>query len=377
MRILVNALSVTNLSGRHVLLGHLRRLAKWTAGKHEFVVLHHDSNRDLVRDLGKNVLWMECPNRTAEWKARGAWELCQLPKIVRWTNSDAVFNPAGTVFVGLDVPQISFAQNPWCLADIPRKGWTNRFKARLQQIAYRHAMKKASVMVFNSRYMRNAYRKNAGCKESRSYVIYQGVDDDTFQAARAMRRSIKRRRGQVVSVSAMAPHKGVETVVEAIRIVRTDFGFPASLALVGGWPDVEYERAIRFQVAMAGLEDAVEFRGHVRRRDLYCSYAESKVFCLMSRCESFGIPAVEAQAFGTPVITSNCCAMPEIGGAGGVYPLPGDAREVAAQMFRLLSDDDAWTELSELALANARRFRWDRCSMPFLNVFDDLELCLR
>ncbi len=65
MRVLVNGLSVTNLSGRHVLLGHLRQIAKWAAGEHDFVVLHHAANADMRCDMGPHVDWIECPRRTA------------------------------------------------------------------------------------------------------------------------------------------------------------------------------------------------------------------------------------------------------------------------------------------------------------------------
>ena len=77
-----------------------------------------------------------------------------------------------------------------------------------------------------------------------------------------------------------------------------------SLHLVGSWPDAVYERRIRNLVSELGLGEQVHFHGFVSREELDCLYAESQVFCLMSRCESFGIPAIEAQLFGTPVVCS-------------------------------------------------------------------------
>ena len=90
----------------------------------------------------------------------------------------------------------------------------------------------------------------------------------------------------------------------------------------------------------------------------------------MSWCESFGIPAVEAQAFGTPVISSNCCAIPEVCGNGGVYPEPGDYQSVATKMARLLTDDNEWAQLSEAAIQNSEKYRWDLCSKPLMRIFE-------
>ena len=50
MRIAFNALSVTNLSGRHVLLGHVREVIKATEGRGRHVLLYHAASRDL-RDV--------------------------------------------------------------------------------------------------------------------------------------------------------------------------------------------------------------------------------------------------------------------------------------------------------------------------------------
>jgi glycosyltransferase involved in cell wall biosynthesis len=134
---------------------------------------------------------------------------------------------------------------------------------------------------------------------------------------------------------------------------------------------------IRSLVGELNLNGAVQFKGHVSQEELYRYYAESRVFCLMSTCESFGIPAVEAQAFGTPVVSSNCCAIPEVCGEGGMYLEPGDHDSVAAQIARLLTNDDSWTQLSQAAKRNAERYRWDICSWPLLKIFDVISSQIR
>jgi glycosyltransferase involved in cell wall biosynthesis len=364
MRIIVNALSVTNASGTHVLLGHLQRVAQWMDGEHHFLVLHHAANRNLVRDLGGNVEWIECPPSTRHWSVRAMWERGELSRLARRVAADRVFTPSGTVVPGLNLPQVSFAQNPWSLVPGLMRTPTERLKAWLQRNAYRVAMEQARVMVFNSEYMRGAYRANAGGRErGRSEVVYQAIDDATHEAAAAARDVAVRRPNAILTVSVMAPHKGVETVVAALALVRQG-GVPAELQLAGAWPDRGYERRIRSLVSELGLEDAVHILGHVPSDTLHRLYAEARVFCLMSRCESFGIPAVEAQAFGTPVVSSLCCAIPEVCGAGGRYTAPGNVAGVAQALLDLLTDDRAWRGLSSSARANAARFRWDECSRP-------------
>ena len=373
MRILINALSATNPSSRHVLLGHLSRFAGMTLGRHEFVVLFHRANRDLQRDLGENVRWVESPGYSSHWAGRTFWERLFLPRMASQLGAQLLFTPSGAVVPGVKIPQISYAMNPWSLvSEVPRRP-LERVKAALQRQAYRQAMRKARMMVFLSEFMRQAYRENAGFPEQDSKVIYVGIDEDTLASAGKMKASVAKKPMQILSVSVMAPHKGIETVLEALALVHRKHGVDATLKLVGGWPDPDYEKKIRSMIAQSGLEEKVEIAGHVSREELHRSYAEARVFCLMSWCESFGIPSAEAQAFGTPVITSNCCAMPEVGGEGGVYPEPGDAGAVAGEMARILTDQQAWESLSHKALENVKRFQWEACAQSFVKIFDDLE----
>lgn len=373
MRILINALSATNPSSRHVLLGHLSHFAKMTVGRHDFVVLFHHGNREIQRDLGENVQWLESPGYTSHWAGRTLWERLFLPKLVLKLGAKLFLTPSGAIVPGVKVPQISYAMNPWALVSaVPRRP-LERVKAALQRQAYRQAMREARMMVFLSEYMRQAYRKNAGFKEHDSEVIYVGIDEDTLAAAARMKESVVKNPLQILCVSVMAPHKGIETVLEALTLLHREHGVKATLKLVGGWPDPDYRRKMRSLIVELGLEKDVEIAGHVSREELHRSYAEARVYCLMSWCESFGIPAAEAQAFGTPVITSNCCAMPEVGGAGGIYPEPGDAISVAKAIARILAERQAWNSFSQKALENVQRFQWESCAQSFVKIFDSFE----
>lgn len=368
MRFLINGLSVTNASGRHVLLGHLRGLAARALGRHEFVVLWHAANRDLVRDLGPNVRWRECPGACRHWLGRALWEHAFLRRVCAAQGVGAAFSPAGLAMPVGKLPQIVFCQNPWALVrGLPRSP-AEAIKAALQRQGYRKAVKQAAIMVFNSRFMEAAYRANAGRDPRHSLIAYQGVDEETFAAAdRAPRARVP---GLIVSVSAMAPHKDVGTLLRAVAVLRDRFQYPARLKLVGAWPDLRYRASMTALMETLGLTRSVEILGHVTRAELHASYASASVFALFSRCESFGIPAVEAQAFGTPVVGADCCATREIDGDGGLYVPPGDFEAAAESLHRVLAGEALWRELSARARANAQRFRWAACTEPLEMAFE-------
>jgi glycosyltransferase involved in cell wall biosynthesis len=369
MRVLVNALSIGSLSGRHVLYGHLRQLVRWTAGQHEFVVLHAPHEIPPASLQQPNVTWSVAPKAAVHWTTRSLWESWELPGWITRHGCDLYFTPNGTTLPRCSVPQVSLAQNPWCLMPGVPHSYAERVKARMQRAAYRHAWRTASLMVYNSQHMRELYRQNAGTMpEGRSCLVYQGVNDETFAAALSMRDHIVRQPGTIVSVSTMARWKGAETLVRAVSLLQQR-GVEARLRLVGSWPHRDYEQLVRHEIARLNLQNHVTIVGEVSIEQLHWEYAAARVFALMSHCESFGIPAVEAQAFGTPVVGATGCAMPEIGGDGGAFGAPGDPQVAADLLQPLLTDDDNWRSMSQRALNNVERFRWETCSQPLMEMF--------
>jgi glycosyltransferase involved in cell wall biosynthesis len=362
----VNALSIGSMSGRHVLFGHLRQLAGWTVNTCEFVVISNAGEEQPADLKLPNVRWTHAPRSVRHWTARTLWEATELPRSLKRMGADLYFTPNGTTLPRCSVRQLSLAQNPWPLVRTIHRTASERFKAKIQRAAYRRARRSDATMAFNSNHMQEQYAENAGgITGGPSVIAYQGIGDDTHELAAVARRSELRRPLSILAVSAMAHWKGAETAVAAVAMLRKR-GLDAALRLVGPWPDAGYEQKVRQEIEQNQVADVVTITGPVSREQLHREYATAKVFCLMSRCESFGIPAVEAQAFGTPVLGTTTTAMAEIGGAGGLFGLPDDARWVAEQMEGLLGDEAEWRRFSEAAIANANRYRWDECSRPLL-----------
>lgn len=368
MRLLVNGLSIGSLSGQHVVYGFLRPLTRWIEGKHELLLMTYESESPPQDLLGGSVRWLPIRDGLRPWWKRAAWEIVELRKVIRREAVDLVLNTSGASIPACPVPQATLAQNPWCFVGAAHRGLGQRFKAGLQRRAYRRALGQSVVMIYISAYLRGLYEGLSSRRPAHSEVAHVGLDDETHRAAAELQSSVDREPLSVVSVSAMAPWKGIETVIEALRLVRQN-GLGARLTLVGPWPDPDYEAAIRRQIRDARLDEAVTIVGHVTKDELHRYYARSKVFCLMSHCESYGIPAAEAQAFGTPVVASEGCAIPEICAGGGRFGPAGDAAWTAQALTTLLSDDTAWRAASAAAVRNAQRLKWETTARPLMRLF--------
>jgi glycosyltransferase involved in cell wall biosynthesis len=170
----------------------------------------------------------------------------------------------------------------------------------------------------------------------------------------------------VLAVGNLQPRKNLVRLIEAFgRLVAG--GIDADLVVVGP----EHYRASLVREAAAGLEARVRFTGYLTHRQLAACYETATVFVFPSMYEGFGIPAVEAMAHGTPVVSTNAGALPEVCGDAALYFDPLDVAAIAAAVKRVLTDPNLRAKLAEAGRAREKRFSWRRAATETLAVYRD------
>lgn len=369
MNLLVDALSVNNLSGRHVLFGHLNEIMRARGSRWRIGVLLNRDNAALRADAPPGVETHIAPTGSSWWQ-RAAWMRIHGNAWCASHGFDVAFSPSGMLSIGR-IPQVVLAQNPWPMMSPTMLG-KGRPRAWLQRRAYARAQRHAVCMVFNSKFMLDLYRRRFGVTHGLAVIAHQGISDDLLlPSERETEAPIAAPSPLVISLSAMARHKAVESLIDAFAKLRTELS-TARLEIVGPWPDSGYRSEIQGQIERLHLSEHVRIRGFLPEAELKPLLRRARVFALLSRCESFGIPAVEAQAFGVPAVVADGTAAPEIIGDGGIVVPQGDATATAAAILLLLRDDGVWRETSIRASANAQRFHWHLCSVPLIEALDKI-----
>jgi len=125
----------------------------------------------------------------------------------------------------------------------------------------------------------------------------------------------------------------------------------------------------RVTVAHLGLEGNVVFTGQIREQDKAPLYSAATVFAFPSLYEGFGMPVLEAMACGTPVVTSNRSALPEVVGDAGLLVDPYDTAAICGGLADLLEHQDRRDELARRGLDRARRFTWGQVAEQTVRVY--------
>jgi glycosyltransferase involved in cell wall biosynthesis len=138
-------------------------------------------------------------------------------------------------------------------------------------------------------------------------------------------------------------NKNLERVAEAAS------GLPLRLRIIG--PLSDRQRSLLRSLDL-DWTSAQQLSGD----EVVKEYRDSDLLVFASTYEGFGLPIVEAQAIGLPVITSNLAPMTEIAGDAALFVDPCDEREIRAALEQILRSPDLARRLSDQGRRNAERF---------------------
>jgi glycosyltransferase involved in cell wall biosynthesis len=110
--------------------------------------------------------------------------------------------------------------------------------------------------------------------------------------------------------------------------------------------------------------------GFVSEEDLPVLTAGALGFVYPSLYEGFGLPILEAMASGTPVITSDITALPEVAGGAALLVSPHSVPDISGGIIRLLESGELREKHRQAGLANAHRFSWDRAALETLEILE-------
>jgi alpha-1,3-rhamnosyl/mannosyltransferase len=148
-----------------------------------------------------------------------------------------------------------------------------------------------------------------------------------------------------------------------LRLVRAAARLPevsaGDLALVLLGSGTEADAApLREAAASAGGRVLIRMPGYRQGKPLRAAYAEATALVFPSLCESFGIPAAEAMAQGTPIALADSTALPEVGGEAGWYFNPESEDSLLETLRNLLDQSEERARRVELGRRIAEGYRW-------------------
>lgn len=175
---------------------------------------------------------------------------------------------------------------------------------------------------------------------SKVEIIPNCVDESFGSNRRSARPNADRL--QILQVGTGA-NKNVERVAAAAS------GLPLHLRIIGPLSCSQQALLRSADLSWSSVEE-------LSSEELVMEYRDSDALVFISTYEGFGLPIVEAQAIGLPVITSNIAPMTDTAGDGALFVDPYDERGIREALKHLLQCPDLARRLSDQGRRNAERF---------------------
>jgi glycosyltransferase involved in cell wall biosynthesis len=201
-------------------------------------------------------------------------------------------------------------------------------------------------------------------------VIYEAAAPEFRPAPADLLDEARRRYGlppeYLIHVGTIEPRKNLTRLVEALQRLR-DGGLAVPLVVIGGkgWLYDDFFRRLE----TLAVRDSVILPGYVPGPDLPLLYGAARAAVMSSVYEGFGLPVLEAMACGTPVVSSETSALPEMGGDAARYFDPYDVEAMAEAIRVVWTGDDLRAEMGRRGIEQAARFSWQRAASETMAVY--------
>jgi glycosyltransferase involved in cell wall biosynthesis len=192
-----------------------------------------------------------------------------------------------------------------------------------------------------SNYSKRKLLDATGIAAEKVYVIPNCVQlsDQDFKPQRHIDRQ-----NPVLLQIGTKPNKNLENVIEAIKNIT------CKLLIIGKLSEAQVQLLNAAQIVYENFFS-------LDYSEVLQLYYRADIITFVSFYEGFGMPIIEANALGRPVITSITTSMPEVAGDGAILVDPYNPLQIREAIIKLVEDDSYRNDLIAKGLANVRRFK--------------------
>ncbi len=194
-----------------------------------------------------------------------------------------------------------------------------------------------------------------GIAKDKIVVIYNPIPESPINQAPK-----KLNRPPVILQVGTGKNKNLETIIRAIK------GLEVKLMIIGSLSKNQLQLLIENQIDYENCSNLpyTEVLNH---------YYLSDIVTFVSTHEGFGMPVIEANMMGTPIITSSLAVIKEIAGEAALFVEDAfSLDEIKTKIITLLDDIELRHDLVNKGYKNILRFTGKEISQQYLNVYKNL-----
>lgn len=171
----------------------------------------------------------------------------------------------------------------------------------------------------------------------------------------------------LLNVGSDHPRKNVLTILKTVERLKKQ-----GLSICFWKVSADFTDEEKAFIRNHNLASCVSYLGKPTLPELVQLYGAADILVAPSLHEGFGLTLLEAMATGTPVVTSNVSAMPEVAGDAAALVDPTDVRAIAAAIHRIHHEDAYREDLIQKGLKRAKQFTWQATAEKIAQIYETL-----
>ena len=296
---------------------------------------------------------------------RAAWEHSVVPYQALRTGLDVYHSPNYTLPLILGCASVVTVHD---LAFLDPRFHNRRLQLYLRLLTKR-SLKAATRVIAVSEYTKRQVEERYPFIAGKVSVVYSGLDPSFLPEEAPASSQSNGRRPYILFVGSVEPRKNLPRLIRAFERAVQGSGLPHELVLCGPW-GWRYDNVIA-ALDRSPVRDRIRRVGYMPSNELRELYAHADLLAYPSLDEGFGFPILEAMSTGTPVVTADRGAPPEISGGAAVTVDPTSVSAITEALERVLTDRALATELAEKGRLRAGQFSWKRAAEQTLAVYQE------
>jgi len=250
--------------------------------------------------------------------------------------------------------------------------WYKPMDVKIYDRKFSYAAQYSDIVIAVSQQTANDVAEFYNVNPEKIRVLYQSCNPLFFkllekEALEDIQKKYALPQKYLLYVGTVEERKNLHRLIEALEIAKIDM----PLVVIGRKIDY-YLAKVQPLIEKHGMQKQIIHIENVDNTSLPGIYQGASLFIYPSLFEGFGIPILEAQASGTPVLTSKGSCFPEAGGPHSAYANPLDSEEMAHELLSLLNDKERRIEMIEKGRAYARQFNDKQCADNLMKVYEQL-----
>lgn len=218
---------------------------------------------------------------------------------------------------------------------------------------YKLPFKKASIITVISDSTKRELQKYLKCEDSKIRVIHNCVSKDFIPFPKAFSNI------PVLLQIGTKPNKNLLRVIEALNGIQCHF------RIVGMLNDEQIESLCSNNINYSNVVN-------LNNSDLISEYRNCDILVFVSTYEGFGLPILESQATGRPVVTSNILSMPEVAGDAACLVDPFDVMSIREGILKTINDIPYRDKLVKRGFENIKRFKAEKIAAQYVSIYNEL-----